>query len=252
MTRLRVVSFNIRNGRAVDGWHAWWFRRWALLRALEGLDADVLGLQEVHRFQLRWLERRLPDHHVVGAGRDDGRTGEHTPVLVRPGGPAMSSHRTRWFGDAPDTPGTVVGGARFPRIATTATLVLDDGTFLQVTSTHLDERSRSRREHSMEQLLGWLDHDLPQVVLGDLNAEPGDRVLRLAAEAGLRQTLPADAGGTVHRFTGRTDGRRIDHVLVSPDIAVERAEIVTTGPRRRLPSDHWPVVADLVVGDADR
>jgi len=99
----------------------------------------------------------------------------------------------------------------------------------------------------MEQLLDWLDRDLPQVVLGDLNADPDDLVLRLAHDAGLRQALPAEAGGTVHRFTGRIDGRRIDHVLVSDHVRVERAEVVTTPKGQRLVSDHWPVVADLVL-----
>jgi endonuclease/exonuclease/phosphatase family metal-dependent hydrolase len=243
---VRVASFNVRNGRAFDGWHSWPFRRRALLEAVRSLDADVVGLQEPFRFQLRWLTRRLGDHDVVGAGRNDGRRGEHTAILVRRSTGEVVEHRTRWYGDRPDHPGERLPGARVPRTATTALVQLSDGTRMQVTCTHLDERDAGRRRRSLEQLLGWLAaSEHPQVLLGDFNAEVADPLLSLAAEAGFRQALAPDAGGTNHDFTGRTDGRRLDHILVGPGVAVVDSGVAHPRPGGRLPSDHWPVWADL-------
>ena len=76
-TQLRVATFNVRNGRAFDGWNSWPFRRPATTAAIAGLEADVVGLQEVLRFQVSALRARLPRYGFVGSGRDDGRRGDH-------------------------------------------------------------------------------------------------------------------------------------------------------------------------------
>jgi endonuclease/exonuclease/phosphatase family metal-dependent hydrolase len=248
VTPLRVATFNIRNGRALDGRNTWWCRRRAVAAAIAGLGADVIGLQEAYRFQLRWLLRHLDGVAAVGAGRDDGRRGEHTPLVTRSSAVRVLAERTRWFSGAPDAPGTKLPDARFPRIATIAEVeVLSTGARAQVACTHLDAHDRGRRVASAEQLVTWLDPSLPRIVLGDLNAVPGSPELEPLLAAGYRSALPAGAGGTNHDFTGRTDGRRLDHILVSPEIEVAGAQIEHPRPSGRLPSDHWPVVADLVL-----
>jgi endonuclease/exonuclease/phosphatase family metal-dependent hydrolase len=246
VTELRVATLNIRNGRAFDGRNSWVCRRRATAAAIAGLDADVVGLQEVFAFQQRSLLRRLDGYEALGAGRDDGRRGERTPLLVRQATVQAVSHTTRWYGDEPDQPGTRLPGARFPRVATLAVVeVRSTGARAQVVCTHLDAASASNRQAAAAQLAAWLDPALPQIVVGDLNARPDAAELAPLLAAGLRHALPPDAGGTNHDFTGRTDGQRIDHVLVSAGVEIRSARIDHTRPGGRLPSDHWPVVADL-------
>ncbi len=245
VTSLRVASFNVRNGRAFDGWSSWPFRRHGAAAAIADLAVDVVGLQEVYAFQLRSLRRRLGHYDAVAVGRSDGRRGEHNPVLFDRRTVELVDARTRWYGDEPDRPGTMLPGAGFPRIATVCRLAVGDGTVVEVANTHLDERSADRRGASLEQLAGWLDHSVPRVVVGDLNADPDDPVLAALAAAGLRDALRGSAGGTSHAFTGRTDGRRIDHIFVSEEIDVVDAHVAYDRPFGRLPSDHWPVVAQL-------
>jgi endonuclease/exonuclease/phosphatase family metal-dependent hydrolase len=252
VTELRVASFNIRNGRAVDGCRSWPLRRRAMLAVIERLDADVLGLQEVYGFQLRWLRRRLPAYDVVWTGRGPHGGGEGCPVLVRRAFGRITAHRTVWFGDGPQRPGMRLEGARFPRIVTTARIdAAATGLVLQIANAHLDERSADRRRRSAEQLLAVLDRSIPQVVTGDLNANPDSEVLDVVLRGGLRNALPPTAGGTVHGFTGRVDGRRIDHVLVDDRFEVLDAEVRVQPRGERLASDHWPVVATLRVRDQD-
>ena len=52
---------------------------------------------------------------------------------------------------------------------------------------------------------------------------------------------------THHAWDGTADGTRIDHVLVDGAWQVLAARIDRTRPGGRLPSDHWPVVADVAV-----
>jgi endonuclease/exonuclease/phosphatase family metal-dependent hydrolase len=246
VTRIRVATFNIRNGRAFDGWHSWPFRRATTSRTVAALDADVVALQEVYAFQQRYLEHRLPHHHIVAAGRDDGVKGERCPVLVDTTAVEVVDVSHRWFGPMPDQPGTRLPDAKFPRVATIATLAVGpERRQVQATSTHLDEASGGRRRSSAEQLATWLDTSMPQIVMGDFNADPGSDVLAALEGSGLTLVEPAGTTGTEHRHTGRTDGRRIDHILVSAHFDIVDARVVTTRLGRPLASDHFPVGAIL-------
>ncbi len=245
---LRVGTFNIRNGVAFDGCNSWLFRRRATADMIGGLDADVVGLQEAYGFQANYLRRRLPDHGLTGDGRSALRRGERCAVIFRQAALELTASETRWYGDEPSRPGIRLPKATSPRVATIAGFRPVDGggppfTFV---NTHLDQRHEDNRLRAAEQLLGWLD-DGPSIVVGDLNAGPDSRVLAILEAGGLRTVLPPDAPGTNHDFTGRTDGRRIDHILVSSHWEIGPAQVVTGRPRGRLPSDHWPVVADLTL-----
>lgn len=245
--RFTAATFNLRNGLAFDGWNSWPFRRSSTAQTIRALGADIIGLQEAYRFQLRWLRRRLPEFHAAGSGRSRRRLGEHCPVLVRTTRARIVSHRTLWYGDRSDVAGTRLEGALFPRIATVARVRFDEGVEIEVVSTHLDERSPARRRASASHLARQLDGHVPRVVLGDLNAETRETLFDVLAEHGLRPVPVSPDVGTVHGFTGGTAGRRIDHILVSDDIEIVDAAVVVDRHGGRLPSDHWPVVADLTV-----
>jgi endonuclease/exonuclease/phosphatase family metal-dependent hydrolase len=242
---LRVVSFNLRNARAFDGWNSWWFRRRATATVLAELDPDVAGLQEAYRIQERYLLQALPRYSSVGEGRDGGRRGERSPVLYRTGAFRLVTGRTHWYGDPDDRPGRLPG-ASFPRIATVAELEHEvTGLRFGVVNTHLDQREEANRVRSVEQLLGWLRPGLPWLVVGDLNARPDEPAVRLLEAAGLRSVVPLEEGGTTHQWKGGTGGRRLDYVLVDDGWEVLGAGVDHTRPGGRLPSDHWPVWADV-------
>lgn len=249
---LVVASFNIRNGRAWDGWDSWPFRARRAARCARELGADVLGVQEAFAFQSRFLAAALPGYVRVGRGRGR-RGGEWCAVYVREDRCEVLADRTYWYGDEPDLPGSRMEGAGFPRIATQ--LRLRDratGRELQFVNTHLDERDPDRRLRSAEQLVARLEPGLPTVVVGDLNAtrrrDPG--VFAQLESAGLVDALAGDDRGTAHDFAGGTDHVRIDHIFVSPDIEVVEGCVVADDRTRRLPSDHWPVLARLrLAGD---
>jgi endonuclease/exonuclease/phosphatase family metal-dependent hydrolase len=89
-------------------------------------------------------------------------------------------------------------------------------------------------------------------VVGDLNATVADPAVALLLAGGLRDTLPGlgargPLAATHHAWDGSTDGTRIDHVLVDADWDLLDARIDHTRPGGRPPSDHWPVVAEVVL-----
>jgi endonuclease/exonuclease/phosphatase family metal-dependent hydrolase len=246
--KIRVATFNIRNSSAADGDNAWPVRRTATVAAIEHLDADVVGLQEVLPDQLEYLRWRFPRHEIVGVGRDDGMSaGEHSAVLVRPGDWRIERHETRWLSDDPGTPGSVGWDAHLTRTATLVWLRHLNGTTIGVANAHYDHAGEVAQRESSRLLASWVAGELPWIVMGDLNATPDSPPLKVLTDAGLRYAVPAEAGGSWHDFTGATDDERIDHILVTHSWKVVEAAVSHYRPDGRLPSDHWPLVATLTL-----
>ncbi|GAB2459610.1 endonuclease/exonuclease/phosphatase family protein [Jatrophihabitans fulvus] len=245
---VRVASFNVRTSTGMDGRNHWLLRRRAFVASLRALDADVVGLQEVRPGQLRDLRHDFASDTLVGDGRDADGGGEHAAVLVRAGEWRVESHETRWLSPTPDVPGSTGWGAVHPRVATLVRLRRGDAR-LGVVNTHLDHSRPEAREHGAELIVRWTrdEPDRPWVVVGDLNAPAQDPPVRILLDAGFTDALATVSGGTEHGFTGARDRVRIDHVLAGPGVEVTGGRIDHSRPHGRLPSDHWPVVADLLV-----
>lgn len=255
---LRFATFNIRNGRAWDGRHSWPLRRRACAAAVAASGAHLVGLQEVHGFQQHYLTRRLRGCAALGAGRDDGRGhGERCTVVYHTTRLALESWTVRWFSDTPAVPGSRGWGNPITRIVTLCRFAdRVTGHRFGVANAHWDGASAESRLRSAEALLRWLDPDLPWVVLGDLNATTADPGVARLVAGGLRDTLAhlgerGPRAATHHRWDGATAGTRIDFILMTPHWDVVDARIDHARPGGRLPSDHWPVIADLALR-ADR
>jgi endonuclease/exonuclease/phosphatase family metal-dependent hydrolase len=251
---LRVASFNVRTWLGRDGWNSWPLRAGACAAAIAGLEADLIGLQEVRLLQEWWLKRRLPGYAGAGAGRDDGyRRGERCTVVYRPSRLRLDAWTVRWFSDAPASPGSRSWGNPIARIVTLCRFTdLRTSDRFGLANAHWDGASAASRLRSAEALLGWLDPALPWLVVGDLNATAKDAAVARLVSGGLRDTL-AELGergpraATHHRWDGSTEGTRIDFVFADGHWEVLGARIDHTRPGGRLPSDHWPVVADVAL-----
>lgn len=124
---------------------------------------------------------------------------------------------------------------------------------LNVLNTHLGLDSRERVQHAAA-LLGreWV-HEArangPTVLCGDFNAGPRSSVYRkLTAELRDAQRSAGNRGWSSRTFPALLPLRRIDHVLVSPELRVRACHAVG-GLRARLASDHLPLIADLALED---
>ena len=153
---LRVASFNIRTALGRDGRNSWPLRAGACAKAIAGLAADVVGLQEVRAFQERGLARRLPGYAGAGAGRTDGRCrGERCTVAYRTSRLRLDAWTVRWFSDTPWAPGSRSWGNPITRIVTLCRFSdLRTGDRFGVANAHWDGASPASRLRSAEALLG--------------------------------------------------------------------------------------------------
>jgi endonuclease/exonuclease/phosphatase family metal-dependent hydrolase len=215
---LRVMSYNV-HGLTDD--------RAALIELVRELAPDVLVVQEAPR-RFRW-------RHKCAALADDAG------LVVAAGGlPALGNlvlvslrvkvHET-WCMRYPLTPGRHLRGAAFVRGS------VRGGRFT-VSGSHLatDPAERPAQAALWKDALDAIEG--PVIAAGDLNEGPGGGAWRTVEDG-----LVSSAAGRF-TFPATLPARLIDGLFVTPDIAIEKYEVVESDLARRE-SDHLPVVADL-------
>ncbi len=259
--RFSAMTFNIRLDIASDGDNAWVHRRHAVTALVAYHAPDFVGMQEVLPGQKREVEADLPAYAWVGVARDDGHDkGEYSPLGFRRDRYALRASGTFWLSPTPDVPGKAWDAA-YPRIATWARLESrrTRRQFL-VVNTHFDHVGAVAKLESARQLVQWIDNFRREgdavVLLGDFNSPTGSPpYTALIAGSTLRDTLPLSRTphygprGTFTNFqiTRLTD-HPIDHIFVGDGITVLRHATLSDQTGGKLPSDHYPVFADLCIG----
>jgi endonuclease/exonuclease/phosphatase family metal-dependent hydrolase len=248
---VRALTFNIRHGVGLDGVHD--LDRVA--RVIEGAEADLAALQEVDRHlsprsgyldQADWLARRLDMDMAYGPVVDLGpSTLPPAPTDARAGRPdgARRQYGIALLSRAPlhDARNLLLTRPRGGEQRGLLGAVVDvDGRAVRVFCTHLQHRSRSERLAQATQIAGSLSGGAgPVVLMGDLNARPGDPEIAPLTEV-LDDVWVVAGDGAGFTFDAATPHARIDYILTSADLAARSATVLPTDA-----SDHLAVVAEL-------
>ncbi|WIM98067.1 endonuclease/exonuclease/phosphatase family protein [Actinoplanes oblitus] len=217
---LRVLGWNV-HGLKDD--------RAALVSLIRELAPDVLVLQEAPR-RFRWRHRSA------------ALAGECGLVVAAGGLPALGnlllvSLRVAvgetWCLRYPLTPGRHLRGAFFARCRVR-------GAAFTVSGSHLATDPAERPAQAMHWKTELAALTGPVIASADLNEGPGGGAWR-TVEDGLLTTKDDEP-----TFPATAPSRRIDGIFVSPDVQIERYEIIATD-RARVASDHLPVLADLLL-----
>lgn len=261
--RYAAMTYNIRLDLASDGANAWPYRRAALASLVAYYAPDIVGMQEVLLHQKQNLEADLPGYAFVGAGRDDGKDkGEFSPLGYRRDRFALVASGTFWLSPTPGVPGKGWDAA-YPRVATWARLSDKAAKrVLLVVNTHFDHVGEVARVESARQVRRWIldtrRKDEAVVLMGDLNSPTGSPAYAAITSDGtmaLHDTLAAGRTphfgplGTFNAFRiEQNEAHPIDHIFVSDGVNVLRHATLTQQTGGKLPSDHYPVLADLCIG----
>ncbi|HUF63745.1 MAG TPA: endonuclease/exonuclease/phosphatase family protein [Verrucomicrobiales bacterium] len=266
---IEAVTFNIRFANPDDGPNAWEHRSSIASDLIRRLDPDILGVQEALASQIRDLEAALPHLSREGVGRDDGlEAGEFSPIFYRNDRFQRIEGGTFWLSGTPEEAGSNTWGAACVRICTW--LLLEDKATQRrfaVYNAHFDHQAAAARARSARLIAQTIvkrgHHEIPYLILGDLNATPDDAPLRFLIGDGaiiepdgpletsplpLRNTLQGpDAGQrrTFNGWRGGTTGEQIDYILAPPFARVLGSAIIRSNTGGRFPSDHYPVSATL-------
>jgi endonuclease/exonuclease/phosphatase family metal-dependent hydrolase len=254
---LHVMSYNIR--RRMPSLYPvmadrWTHRRPLLRQLLEDEQPTLLGVQEALPEQANFVRHALGERYrSVGHGREKGGRGEGCPIFYDRERVRLLDFTQTALSGTPGVQGSTGWGNRTPRVIVDASFAdIATGIRFQFVNTHFDNRSRMSRMRSAERL-----HDvviasgLPTVVTGDFNVDGDSETHDILMERGelVDTWSEADAriterwGTFLNYYPPQHDRKRIDWILVTPGVNVEKVGINTTRFERGWPSDHAAVQA---------
>lgn len=248
--RLRLVSLNVAHGRG-NGFHQLLQRRSTIEKNLDAISA-VLAREAPHLVGLQEAD---------GPSRWSGRF-DHVAYLARASGFGYSarashvqgvglSYGTAFLATAPlrdsrqvtfrPSPPTLPKGFMFSTVRWPGSQREVD-----VVSVHLDFARQAVRRRQLERMRQEFEvRERPLIVMGDFNCQwvDKDASLRSFAESLGLSTYEPEAQDGLVTFPGLT--RRLDWVLVSPELEIVRYEVLADEV-----SDHRGVLAELRWADA--
>lgn len=281
--QVTIASYNVRvlNGGDEAKGEVWARRCKAICDQMNFVSPDALGTQEVTYQQLTDMQKLLDRYGCIGVGRDDGKHGgEFMAIFYNKERLELLRHDTFWLSETPDK---VSRGwdAVCNRVCTWGEF-RDKRTKKRFFyfNTHLDHRGKVAQQESAKLILSKMSEIAKgrvAVLTGDFNVSPKSDTFAAFVNSGQLKDCCSNARycfaecGTFQDYDPyRRPADRIDHVLVTPNVAVDGfavltdgywvkndakpqtlsvngAEIVVNGGKwvRHNPSDHYPVVAKL-------
>ena len=225
---LRVATYNVHDCIGRDGAYA----PDRVAAVIAGLRADVVALQEItldHAGDVVQLLEQTTGMNTIDGTLFERGTGRYGNVLLSRQPVIEQRLHDLSFGE------------REPRGLVDAD-VLHDGRRWRVLATHLGLSWRERRRQ-LARVARLLSQDTrPTTVLGDFNIWLGSRAFAPLARLGYVQRK-------VRSYpTWFAPLLSLDRVLLRPPVRFLRCERFDSATAR-IASDHYPVIADLVVDD---
>lgn len=259
---VRVMSFNIRFGKAEDGPNHWRQRKELVLKTVRDFDPDILGTQEMMLHQAKFFRQHLNAYEYHGTSRIPSNIEEEQcAVFYRKERFEQLAAGHFWLSESPDVPGSKSWDAMFPRMVSWVELRerSQPAESLFVFNTHFDHVGKEARLQSaaiLRQRIQTIAGESPVVVMGDFNSDDGSvpHQILLAHTNAVRLSdtfrvchpeAKRQLSTTTSGWNGNRSGRRIDWVLASPHWQVINATIDRSNDDGRYPSDHYPVTAVL-------
>ena len=255
---MRIMSCNVRCEGAQDGPNDWVHRREFCVEVMRSREPDIICCQEVWETQVVDLRKGLEGYEWFGTIDEPQTRRPVNSIFYRPDRLELLSSGSYWLSQTPHVCGSRSWDSACVRLACWVRVVdTDSGRELRVVSTHLDHVSQAARENQA----GVLNEDAsaypaeyPQLLAGDMNAEPDNPAIERFLGAGWRDTWEAahghpDTGGTFHSFQGTESPTtpRIDWIFSRGALRATGAEVVRDHAEGRYPSDHYFITADVEV-----
>lgn len=251
---LKVMSYNIRLGKADDGTNSWKYRYPASAMMLDDQKPDVFGVQEAYDYQVKYLTEYPGFYKSVGVGREDGKhKGEHMSIFYNKKRIKLLKWGTFWLSETPEKP-SFGWDAKCKRTATWALLKdKKSGKKFYYVNTHLDHVGKEARKNGLALIVSRIDSINPQgypmVLTGDFNVTPDDPCLvdlNKKMDSARDVAVKTDNLATFNGW-GKMNESVIDYIYIKgfsscPSYKTIRKEY----DGRKFISDHYPIAAVLV------
>jgi endonuclease/exonuclease/phosphatase family metal-dependent hydrolase len=257
---VNIMSYNIRYGTAEDGNNSWENRKEKVIDLLNYHEASFIGLQEVQKFQLDEILKKMPDYAFIGLPRETGEFAEYSCILYHQKTFELIEQQTLWLSE---TPSVMSQGwdAACHRIITYG-LFKNKQTkqHFWIANTHLDHMGTKARLESAK-LISQIHKTLissvnaPFILTGDFNASPTEESITFlkqnfheSTDACLSKPYGGLATWNGFDFTKKPE-RQIDYIFFdkSSKINVSKFQTITDFYDFKYPSDHFPILSTFII-----
>lgn len=247
---IRVMTLNLRFGRANDGANNWQYRQRAYPPLFKTFPSDLYCFQEANDFQVRALRAWLPDHRPIGIRSPAPPFWQHNPIFFPKSWHLLTAERI-FLSATPDVPSRQ-RTSKWPRQCTIGAFRNGSHRIICI-NTHFDFAPETQQESAriIASRLEPYPKAVPCIVVGDFNAVPGGRCHQVVTGDGwvsgrrFQSVFGSAAPGSFHGFSGSLSGRHIDWIMVDGPLRVVSAAAVTGTFNGAYPSDHFPMMTTL-------
>lgn len=249
---LKVMSCNVRCISPTDVLKkSWFYRADLIIKGIQNEQPDVIGFQEVTKWQYEYLCNSLDVFDSVITYRDKAFNSEGCPIFYRSDIYTLIDKGSFWLSETPEVM-SKSWGAQFNRICSYA--ILKDnatGTEFVVFNTHLSHVSDEARINGIQVVLDKIKEfdSIPAVLMGDFNSDENSDTYKSATDSFLDvkyQTENTMTSATYQAWGKKLDNDCIDYIMISKTgLNVNSYKVVTDTYDGTYSSDHFPLVASL-------
>ena len=254
---IRVMSANLRCFNPQDiGKKSWFYRADLILKNIEAEAPSIIGFQEATKWQYAYLCKSLPGYDSVITYRDNSPFSEGCPIFYDTERYALQDKGSFWLSETPDVM-SKDWDSKCYRVC--SYVILEEkasGRQFVVFNTHLDHVSDEARINGIGVVLDKIQQfgGLPSMIMGDFNAEEDSETYRSVTENFSDAKYQTENAVGLHSATDQNwgespDRNPIDYFMISKTgFTVEKYAVVDTTYDGVYPSDHFPILVDLILG----
>ncbi len=260
--RLTVGTLNIRYSNDDDGENNWEYRREWVVDFIEYFDFDIIGFQEEKHDQTSYLRTSLTDNYsMIGKASSSVAGYEYDGIYYNKNRVELEDNGRFWLSETPDEVSLgwnaiyhrQVTWGKFKNLITDKTFY-----FFNTHFSHIDDETRINSAILLKERIDTIAGDSPVIATGDFNFWPETTAYNIligdeydGAVLTETRTLvdnPYSANYTGHCFgTCYEDGKIVDYVFVNDQVSVEKYGIITEQRQDVFLSDHYPVIAKVLI-----
>ena len=257
--KLIVGTYNLRYDNPGDSGNLWVDRAPVVTALIRFHDFDIFGTQEGLKNQLDDINNALPEYAHYGLGRDDGiDKGEHSAIFYKKDEFKILDKGDFWLSQTPEKPSLGWDATCCNRICSWVYLQhKKSGKKFYFFNAHFDHQGMQARRESSKLILQKIKiiaGKEPAMFTGDLNGSDDTEWYKTIANSGfLKDTYnevkyPYVNNASFNSFGKAKESKEIiDHIFITDHFAVNKWGVLTDSYYGKFPSDHFPVLAEIII-----
>ena len=236
--QISVMTYNIKLDYPKEGDNSWTTRKPFFMDRLKFYEPDILGVQEALPNQMSDIDSLLVAYQFVGVGRDDGKNeGEYSAIFYKSDIFEVLESSAFWLSETPEKV-SLGWDAAYNRICTYALFknLITEKMFWVFILNNIKQINKQ---------------NLPVILMGDFNMEETHESIQYISKSlNDSKSVANKVFGPSGTFNGfefdKSVTRRIDYIFLSDHFAVKKYAVLSDSHEGYYPSDHLPVLIDIV------